>query len=101
MNIARRTLLGVAVCLASTQAIGTAAADWRDQVPVFRIGILGGALGEYQLKAFACLDRLVEQELDVPAELHTSPNYDGVMQGLLDGGLDAAASRSTASLVAC
>jgi phosphonate transport system substrate-binding protein len=90
MSIARRMLLGVVVCLASVQAIGTAAADWRDEVPAFRIGILGGALGEYQLKAFACLDRLVEQKMKVPAELFTSANYDGVMQGLLDGELDAA-----------
>jgi phosphonate transport system substrate-binding protein len=90
MHFGRRTLLGAVVCLASVQAIGTAAADWRDEVPAFRIGILGGALGEYQLKAFACLDRLVEQKMKVPAELFTSPNYEGVMQGLLDGGLDAA-----------
>jgi phosphonate transport system substrate-binding protein len=90
MNIARRTLLGAVVCLAGVQAVGAAAADWRDEVPAFRIGILGGALGEYQLRAFACLDRLVEQKMQVPVELFTSPNYDGVMQGLLDGQLDAA-----------
>ena len=90
MSIARRALLGAVVCLASVPAIGTAAADWRDEVPAFRIGILGGALGEYQLKAFACLDRLVEQQMKVPAELFTSANYDGVMQGLLNGELDAA-----------
>jgi phosphonate transport system substrate-binding protein len=90
MNLARRTLLGAVVCLAGAQAIGTAAADWREEVPVFRIGILGGALGEYQLRAFACLDRLLEQKMQVPVELYTSPNYDGVMQGLLDGELDAA-----------
>lgn len=90
MNIARRMLLGAVVCLVSVQAIGTAAADWRDEVPVFRIGILGGALGEYQLRAFACLDRLLEERMNVPVELRTSPNYNGVMQGLLEGELDAA-----------
>jgi phosphonate transport system substrate-binding protein len=90
MHFGRRTLLGAVVCLASVQAIGTAAADWRDEVPAFRIGILGGVLGEYQLRAFACLDRLVEQKMKVPAELFTSPNYDGVMQGLLNSELDAA-----------
>jgi phosphonate transport system substrate-binding protein len=90
MNCVRRTLLGAVVCLASVQAIGTAAADWRDEVPTFRIGILGGVLGEYQLKAFACLDRLVEQKMKVPAELFTSPDYNGVMQGLLAGELEAA-----------
>jgi phosphonate transport system substrate-binding protein len=90
MHIARRTLLAALVCLAGAHAAGTAAADWRDEVPVFRIGILGGALGDYQLRAFACLDRLVEQKMGVPAELLTSPNYDGVMEGLLEGELDAA-----------
>jgi phosphonate transport system substrate-binding protein len=90
MNIARDTVLAAVVCLASTQAVDAAAADWRDEVPVFRIGILGGALGDFQLRAFACLDRLVEQKMEVPAELFTSPNYDGVMEGLLEGELDAA-----------
>lgn len=91
MNIARRTLFAGIVGLASALASGPAAADWRDDVKVFRIGILGGVLGEAQLKAFACLDRVVEQEMRVPVELYTSANYNGVMQGLLDGNLDAAA----------
>ena len=50
MNIARRTLLGRSSCLASVQAIGPAAADWRDEVPAFRIGILGGALASISSK---------------------------------------------------
>jgi phosphonate transport system substrate-binding protein len=91
MNIGRRALTGAMICGAMVcLASGTAAADWRDEVPVFRIGILGGALGEYQRNAFACLDHLVEQEMRVPTELFTSPDYNGVMQGLLDGKLDAA-----------
>jgi len=91
MSIARRTLLAATFCLASTLAVGPAAADWRDDVEVFRIGIMGGVLGEMQLRAFACLDRLVEQAMQIPVELYTSPNYQGVMQGLLDDNLDAAA----------
>jgi phosphonate transport system substrate-binding protein len=91
VNIVRRTLLAAMVGLASAQAIGPAAADWREDVGVFRIGILGGVLGEAQLKAFACLDHLVEEKMQVPVELYTSANYNGVMQGLLDGELDAAA----------
>jgi phosphonate transport system substrate-binding protein len=69
VKIVRRTLLAGIVALASTQAIGPAAADWREDVPVFRIGILGGVLGEAQLKAFSCLDRLLEQEMHVPVQL--------------------------------
>jgi phosphonate transport system substrate-binding protein len=90
VKIVRRTLLAGIVGLASVQAIGPAAADWHEDVPVFRIGILGGVLGETQLKAFACLDRLLEQKMHVPVELYTSANYNGVMKGLLDGELDAA-----------
>jgi phosphonate transport system substrate-binding protein len=90
MNIARRPLIGALACLASALATGTAKADWREDVPVFRIGIIGGVLGEYQLRAFACLDRLVEQKMKVRTELFTSPNYDGVMEGLLDDTLDSA-----------
>jgi phosphonate transport system substrate-binding protein len=91
MNMTRRPLIGALACVVSALALGTAAkADWREEVPVFRIGILGGALGEHQLKAFACLDQLVEQTMQLQTELYTSPNYDGVMQGLLDDALDTA-----------
>jgi phosphonate transport system substrate-binding protein len=90
MSIARRTLLGAVAGLVTMMAVGAAAADWREEVPVFRIGILGGPLGKQQLQAFACLDHLVEQKMKIPTELYTSPDYDGVMQGLLDGRLDAA-----------
>ncbi|MEM7022088.1 MAG: phosphate/phosphite/phosphonate ABC transporter substrate-binding protein [Pseudomonadota bacterium] len=91
MKIARRVLLAGIVGLASVQAAGSAVADWRDDVEVFRIGILGGVLGEAQLRAFACLDRVLEREMGVPVQLYTSANYDGVMGGLLAGELDAAA----------
>ena len=85
MNIARSALLAAAFCLAGAQTIGTAAADWRQDVDVFRIGILGGVLGDYQMKAFACLDRLLEQQMKVPVEFRTSADYEGVMDGLLEG----------------
>lgn len=94
MHIARRPLIVMVACLAGAMAVALTAraaeADWREEVPVFRIGILGGVLGPAQLAAFACLDRLVEQKMQVRAELHASPDYDGVIQGLLDGELDTA-----------
>jgi phosphonate transport system substrate-binding protein len=67
-----------------------ARADWRDDVPVFRIGILGGDLKEQQLRAFSCFKKHTERALELPVELSTSRDYTGVTEGLLSGELQAA-----------
>jgi phosphonate transport system substrate-binding protein len=69
---------------------GGARADWRDDVPVFRIGILGGDLEARQLKAFACLKERAARALELPVELRPSRDYGGVIAGLLSGELEAA-----------
>jgi phosphonate transport system substrate-binding protein len=71
-------------------AWGSARADWRDQVTVFRIGILGGQLVDLQLKDHACLKARTQQVLGVPVELFASRDYSGLTDGLLAGRLDTA-----------
>jgi phosphonate transport system substrate-binding protein len=71
-------------------AIGNARADWRDEVPVFRIGILGGELQALQLRDHACLKTRTQEALGVPVELFASRDYSGVNEGLRAGTLDAA-----------
>jgi phosphonate transport system substrate-binding protein len=70
---------------------GGARADWREDVPVFRIGILGGDLEARRLKDFACFKDRARRALDVPIELRPSKDYSGITAGLLSGELQAAA----------
>jgi phosphonate transport system substrate-binding protein len=90
--ITTRRVAAAAFCgLASLLLLGSgAAADWRDQVPTFRIGILGGNLGDQMIADHACWKRMVSEELGVPVELYASANYAGVIDGLINGELHAA-----------
>jgi len=91
MNLIRRDAIALmAVAASSMIGVGGASADWRDQVPTFRIGILGGDLEAIQLREHACLKARTEQALGVPVELAPSRDYTGVYEGLQSGSLDAA-----------
>lgn len=91
--IARRILLAAAgmAALAATTATETLAADdWRKDVPVFRVGILGGENEADRLKNYACFKEHLQARLDVPVELYPASDYAGVMQGLISGNLEYA-----------
>jgi phosphonate transport system substrate-binding protein len=86
-----RCLAIAAVAVAGLMAgPGGARADWRDDVPVFRIGILGGDLEARRLRDFACLKERTARALELPVELRASRDYGGVTDGLLSGELQAA-----------
>jgi phosphonate transport system substrate-binding protein len=91
MNFTRRLAIAALVAASSTVVWGCARADWRDDVPVFRIGILGGELEDRRLKDHACLKARAQEALGVPVQLFASRDYTGVNEGLLAGRLDAAA----------
>lgn len=97
--IGRRTL-GVALAgitaLAAITTVAQAADDWRKQVPVFRVGILGGENEADRLKDNTCFKRLLETRLGVPVELYPASDYAGVMQGLISGNLEYAGLGSAA-----
>lgn len=90
MSFTRCLAIAAVVATSSTVGWGCARADWRDEVPVFRIGILGGDLEERRLADHACLKSRAEQALKVPVKLFASRDYGGVTEGLLAGSLDAA-----------
>jgi phosphonate transport system substrate-binding protein len=90
MSFTRCLALVAIVAGASTTGWGYARADWRDEVTTFRLGILGGELGDRRLKDHACLKARVEKALGVPVKLFASRDYSGVTEGLLAGRLDAA-----------
>lgn len=90
MSFTRRRAIAALAAASTMIGIGSASADWRDELPVFRIGILGGELQAMQLRDHACLKARTEQALGVPVELFASRDYTGVYEGLHAGSLDAA-----------
>jgi phosphonate transport system substrate-binding protein len=91
MNLVRREAIALmAIAASSIIGVGGASADWRDEVPRFRVGILGGDLEAIQLREHACLKARAQQALGVPVELAPSFDYAGVYAGLRDGSIDAA-----------
>jgi phosphonate transport system substrate-binding protein len=76
-----------ATALTSTAAI---AQDWREDVPVFRIGLLGGENEADRLREHSCQEAYLEERLGVDVELFPASDYAGVLQGLLAGQLEFA-----------
>lgn len=85
----------LALLLATSTALSTlpltASADWRSDLPVFRIGLLGGENEADRLRNNECMGTALSERLGVPVEMFPAPDYAGVMQGLLAGQLDYAA----------
>lgn len=85
----KHTLLAAATL--ATLATGLpAAADWRTEVPVLRVGIIGGENEADRLRRLSCLKEKLETRLSIPVELYPATDYAGVMQGLLAGQLEMA-----------
>ncbi len=80
-------LLAGATALTAVPAL---ADDWRDEVPVFRIGLLGGENESDRLRQHACQEAYLEERLGVDVELFPASDYAGVLQGLLAGQLEFA-----------
>lgn len=78
-----------ATALSSTMSFAQSA-DWREDVPVFRIGLLGGENEADRLRDHACQEAYLEDRLGVDVELFPASDYAGVMQGLLAGQLEFA-----------
>jgi phosphonate transport system substrate-binding protein len=88
--LTRKAVLGLATGLVATLTGFTAdAQSWKDEVPVFRYGILGGENEADRLTNYACFQDLLGKELGVPVELYPASDYAGVMQGLIAGTLEA------------
>ena len=93
----RTTFYGIAAVLAGLATTTAAVAqDWRADMPVFRIGLLGGENEADRLRNNDCLRVALEERLGIPVEMFPAPDYAGVMQGLLAGQLDYAALGASA-----
>ncbi len=76
-----------ATALTSTAAV---AQDWRGDLPVFRVGLLGGENEADRLRNNECFRVALEERLGVEVQLFPAADYAGVMQGLLAEQLDFA-----------
>jgi phosphonate transport system substrate-binding protein len=84
-----RTTTATAIAMAALAAPALAQ-DWKSELPVFRVGLLGGENEADRLRKNDCMVEQLGERLGVPVELYPASDYAGVMQGLLAGQLDAA-----------
>lgn len=80
----------LALALAATTALTTAAFADSHAISEFRIGILGGENAQDRMNSYACLQNYAAEELGVEVKLFAPADYNGVIQGLLGGTLDMA-----------
>ena len=90
----RRTILAAATAaIALAGLAGTASAadpSWKKDVPVIRVGILGGEADADRLARYDGFEKLLESTFNVKVELYPASDYAGVMQGMAAGQLDLA-----------
>lgn len=86
----RTAVFGAATLTALATATAAVAQDWRSQMPVFRIGLLGGENEADRLRNNECMRVAMEERLGVRVEMFPAPDYAGVIQGLVAGQLDYA-----------
>ncbi len=65
-------------------------ASWAGEVPVIRIGLLGGENTADRLKRYDAFQQLLEVRFGVPVKLLPASDYAGVMQGFAAGQLEVA-----------
>jgi phosphonate transport system substrate-binding protein len=80
----------LALALATTTALSTAALAGGHEITEFRIGILGGENAQDRMNSYSCLQGYAEDALGVPVKLFAPADYNGVIQGLLGGTIDMA-----------
>lgn len=67
--------LAAALALALLAASSSARADWRDEIKVFRVGVMTGPNAAYRLSQFEPFRAYLEAKLAVPVEVLPAPDY--------------------------
>ncbi|WP_027135579.1 phosphonate ABC transporter substrate-binding protein [Geminicoccus roseus] len=83
------SLLGASTLAVALHSAPVQAQSWKDEVPVFRYGIIGGENEADRLTNYACFQEQLSAKLGIPVELYPASDYAGVMQGLIAGTLEA------------
>ncbi len=88
--LSRRFALAGAGLLCAGPAVAQGRRPWADQVPVIRIGLLGGENDADRLKRYGGYQKLMEQTFGVPARMIAAADYAGVIQAFAAGQLEVA-----------
>ena len=86
----RRSLLIGGAILLAPKASRAARASWADQVPVIRIGLLGGENDADRLKRYQPYQKLIEDTFGVPTKTLAAADYAGVVQAFAAGQIELA-----------
>jgi phosphonate transport system substrate-binding protein len=97
MTLLSRVLGGLAaVTLALPLAVPPARADWRDDVKVLRVGILGGTDPAYRLATLEPFRVYLQDKTRVPVEIVPAATYDALIDAQAEGKVDYAIYSATA-----
>jgi phosphonate transport system substrate-binding protein len=77
--------LAFAALLALITPLAARAQDWKSQVKVLRIGLLGGENTQDRLARYDNFQKLLESKLGIPVKLYPAADYAGVMQAMAAG----------------
>ncbi len=80
----------LALALAATTALSSAAFADGHAITEFRIGILGGENAQDRMNSNQCLADYTSEALGVETKMFAPADYNGVIQGLLGGTIDMA-----------
>ena len=72
----------VAAAVAAMIALPAVAADWREDYPVLKFGILSGENEKDRIARYTPFEKYLEKELGVEVEIYTAGAYDGVIQAI-------------------
>ncbi len=86
----RSVLLGTGASLLCVPALAQDRPAWAAQVPVIRIGLLGGENDADRLARFRPYQTLIEQRFGVPTKVVAAADYAGVVQAFAAGQVELA-----------
>ncbi len=86
----RSVLLGTGASLLGRAALAQTRPAWAAQVPVIRIGLLGGENDADRLARFRPYQTLIEQRFGVPTKVVAAADYAGVVQAFAAGQVELA-----------
>ncbi len=98
----RETPSILAFCLAAlaTAATAEAQADWRNDITVFRVGVMTGANAPYRLVQLEPFKEYLESRLALPVEIVPADNFDALIAAQTEARVDYAIDTATAYVTA-
>ena len=86
----RAALAGASSLLAAQGALAQGRRPWADQVPVIRVGLLGGENDADRLARYKPYQALLEKTFGVPTQTRAAADYGGVVQAFGAGQIELA-----------